>query len=82
VKKIPGFFILKENKPGFKRLLNRVVFLSVSIILATFNNAETAQKPDSREIILYLDEISQPFGTEITCKNGVGIVNMKDNDKE
>jgi poly-gamma-glutamate capsule biosynthesis protein CapA/YwtB (metallophosphatase superfamily) len=50
VKKILGFFILKENNPGFNRLFKRLIFLAAGFILVIFNNAETARKHDSREI--------------------------------
>ena len=42
----------------------------------------SARKGRAKEIICYLDEISQPFGTEIICRNGVGIVNMEKSGKQ
>ena len=59
---------------------NRI--LSVRIFPVITDNYEVKFKPAcamnnrAKEIILYLDEISQAFGTEIIYENGIGIVNL------
>ena len=63
-------------------VLEKDRIFNIRIYPVIVDNYEVMFKPVSaknnraKEIILYLDEISQPFGTEIIYENGVGIVNL------
>ena len=49
MKKIIRFFNYKNHNQGFNNLFKRLVLITVAVTLIIFNNAETAQKPESRE---------------------------------
>jgi poly-gamma-glutamate capsule biosynthesis protein CapA/YwtB (metallophosphatase superfamily) len=74
----------KKTPIGFAAVivLGKDRICNVRIYPVITDNYEIKFKPAStgnkraKEIILYLDKISQPFGTGIIYENGIGIVNL------